>query len=169
MKIYVVTSGDYSDYHIDKVFIDEEKAKKYIECQNRYLEYNDKSRLEEYDTEEKDFESVVEIWVSYEDKPKFKFTKKYMCTIESFTTIDKASEDFEISCRWDDWDKTLKLNMEQVLPININNIDEFKNKYQKICEDLMTQIKSLYEIESWTIDMINDWLKEKYKGYVFHN
>lgn len=29
MKIYVVTSGEYSDYHIDAVFLDKQKALQY--------------------------------------------------------------------------------------------------------------------------------------------
>lgn len=31
MKIYIVTSGIYSDYMIDAVFLDKDKARKYSE------------------------------------------------------------------------------------------------------------------------------------------
>ena len=43
MKIYIVTAGEYSDYHICKVFLDKEKADKYValetEC-DEFLSYN---------------------------------------------------------------------------------------------------------------------------------
>ena len=29
MKVYVVTSGEYSDYHIDAIFLDRQKALQY--------------------------------------------------------------------------------------------------------------------------------------------
>lgn len=52
-KVYVVTAGTYSNYHVVCIFADKEKAKHYIELYNRnvcdrswYDEYN----LEEYDT-----------------------------------------------------------------------------------------------------------------------
>lgn len=43
MKVYIVTAGEYSDYHICKVFLDKEKADKYValetEC-DEFLSYN---------------------------------------------------------------------------------------------------------------------------------
>lgn len=49
MKVYVITQGCYSDYHICAVATDEEKAKllkKYYSCRD------DIAEIEEYDTEE---------------------------------------------------------------------------------------------------------------------
>lgn len=34
MKVYIVTAGEYSDYHICKVFLDKEKAEKYVALEN---------------------------------------------------------------------------------------------------------------------------------------
>lgn len=48
MKIYVVTSGCYSDYYIDKVFTDKNKAEEFVEWHGWY----DDSRIEEYETED---------------------------------------------------------------------------------------------------------------------
>lgn len=55
MKIYAITKGEYSDYHICAVTDDEEKAKtlKLIESD----EYEE-ARIEEYDTEEPIIESA---------------------------------------------------------------------------------------------------------------
>lgn len=43
MIVYIVTAGEYSDYHICRVFLDKEKADKYVEletaCDN-ILSYN---------------------------------------------------------------------------------------------------------------------------------
>lgn len=51
MKVYVVTSGEYSDYHIDAVFIDRYLAYKYATVQqlkNRWSSYD----VETYDTDD---------------------------------------------------------------------------------------------------------------------
>lgn len=50
-KAYIVTSGDYSDYHIVKVFCNKEKAELYIKCQKYGDNYSD-FEIEEYDIEE---------------------------------------------------------------------------------------------------------------------
>lgn len=50
MKIYVVTSGEYSDYCIEAVFTDKEKAKLYCAAHEKYTA--DYPRIEEYDTED---------------------------------------------------------------------------------------------------------------------
>jgi len=34
MKVYVVTTGEYSDYHIDEIFTDETKAQQYVHLKN---------------------------------------------------------------------------------------------------------------------------------------
>ena len=46
MKVYVVTSGSYSDYTIQKIFTDKAKAEEYKE----WLE--DSNAIEEYETED---------------------------------------------------------------------------------------------------------------------
>ena len=46
MKVYVITDGDYSDYHICGVSLNEEDAKKIRDLCGHYAE------VEEYDTEE---------------------------------------------------------------------------------------------------------------------
>jgi hypothetical protein len=48
MIIYVVTSGAYSDYHIDAVFTDKELAKRYCAAHNSN---NYPSWVEEYETD----------------------------------------------------------------------------------------------------------------------
>ncbi len=48
-KIYIVTSGEYSDYGIDAVFSSKELAKKYIKFKSRVSSaYYDCAHIEEY-------------------------------------------------------------------------------------------------------------------------
>ena len=49
-KVYVVTSGEYSDYHIEQVFLDEQKAEMYKDNINRNNKYGDDCVVEVYDT-----------------------------------------------------------------------------------------------------------------------
>lgn len=51
MKIYVITKGEYSDYHIVGVAIDKEKAKRIAEVNS---ETWSKANVEEYDTDAHD-------------------------------------------------------------------------------------------------------------------
>ena len=58
MKVYVITQGCYSDYHICAVATDEEKAKllkKYYSCRD------DIAEIEEYDTEEEHKAFCIEL------------------------------------------------------------------------------------------------------------
>ena len=48
MKVYVITKGSYSDYHICAVAIDKEKAEK---LEDYYTDKWDEANIEEYDTE----------------------------------------------------------------------------------------------------------------------
>lgn len=68
MKIYVVVSGVYSDYGIDDVFIDKEKAMAYCAARNdrEYrTNFDSNYRIEEYDTSNNDIQSSVETGYVY--------------------------------------------------------------------------------------------------------
>ena len=60
MKVYVVTYGAYSEYHIKKVFLDKEKAEKYLALITKsdvFDDYDfDSGRVEEYDTADDEIE-----------------------------------------------------------------------------------------------------------------
>ena len=49
MKVYVVTAGEYSDYHIEKVFLDKKKAESYALINSGPFSWQD-CEIEEYDT-----------------------------------------------------------------------------------------------------------------------
>lgn len=48
MKVYVITQGDYSDYHICAVTLDEQEAKRLAKV---YSDTHDPGVVEEYDTD----------------------------------------------------------------------------------------------------------------------
>lgn len=50
MKIYVVTSGEYSDYCINAVFTNKEKAMEYIAIRAGQSDFSEDLHMEEYDT-----------------------------------------------------------------------------------------------------------------------
>jgi len=53
MKVYVVTQGEYSDYHIEKVFADRNKAEEYCEMFNEAKKdstWASLMEIEEYET-----------------------------------------------------------------------------------------------------------------------
>ena len=67
MKVYAVTSGDYSDYHIVAITDDKEKAEALAELINKQDEYYDGSAcVEEYDTK------AVDIAVAHPNRKYFK-------------------------------------------------------------------------------------------------
>lgn len=64
MKVYICTSGEYSDYHIDAVFTDEEQAKLY--CATHSCEC-DPPGIEEWESDEVKLDTSLEIfekWVA---------------------------------------------------------------------------------------------------------
>lgn len=66
MKIYAVTEGEYSDYHICAVFDDKKKAELYCAVReekdfldNKYYVFGDEYMIEEYDTNDANIEGTV--------------------------------------------------------------------------------------------------------------
>ena len=55
-KIYVITSGEYSDYSIDAIFSDEKTAKKYVEV---HTEHFWRPRIEEWNMDEVTIEDLA--------------------------------------------------------------------------------------------------------------
>ena len=60
MKIYVVTAGEYSDYHICKLFLDKEKAEKYVAIYNEMNEY-DECWLNEWETSDEKVDMTAKV------------------------------------------------------------------------------------------------------------
>lgn len=52
MKVYIVTMGEYSAYHIERVFLDKEKAEHWAEAQKDFTQpdYEEDIQVEEFET-----------------------------------------------------------------------------------------------------------------------
>lgn len=57
MKVYIVTQGEYSDYHIEEVFTDREKAE--IFCATLNEKYYAFPEIEEYETDKVKIEGKI--------------------------------------------------------------------------------------------------------------
>ena len=161
MKIYVVTAGEYSDYHIERIFLDKEKADnfcKYHSGDNIFWE--DTMRVTEYETSDDIYQEPKE---SYEIITlKYAFIKKSLIpslpiAIEkSFTlrepirstTFDRAS-----------WGE-LNLSHGYVLKITRSykeseaSEDDMIARTEKIAQDIIAAIKDLVYNDGFTFGQI---------------
>lgn len=79
MKVYVITSGCYSDYRIQAVALDKEQAEKIAATINNSRHYSDDfCEIEKYDTED------IKIDAKCEVKMRFHMTVNYRNTKEAF-------------------------------------------------------------------------------------
>lgn len=157
-KVYVVTSGSYSDYGIDKIFLDKEKAETYHELIKRTnYDVND---IEVYDL------SDDEVFIPYyyiefvyyipgmEDKYKKTHTngRPHLFGGEYYIDLYKAKDDYYVTGR-----STHVYNgiiiLRRPIGYNVDNVDlEFlTQKYLKVCHDLTAQIRYHYYMGG------NDW------------
>lgn len=66
MDVYVVTCGEYSDYHIDRVFTNYEKAEQYVALQNRNPNgYQEEWNIECYSTFDDILEGEIKVYYLY--------------------------------------------------------------------------------------------------------
>ena len=61
MKVYVVTAGEYSDYHICKIFLDKEKAEKYVAIENEINQYYDECWINEWETDDDNVDMTAKV------------------------------------------------------------------------------------------------------------
>lgn len=100
MKVYIVTSGDYSDYYIDAVFLDKAQAEYY--CALHKLE---DVHIEEYDTDENVIECqkpVFQEWVVRFRKGKIESINHCGYTFDNTMLEINEHEGFEV------WQKVLR-------------------------------------------------------------
>lgn len=137
-KVYVVTAGCYSDYHIEAVFKEESKAEFYCSC-------HENCGIEEYNFSDNKiftpFESVIinfEICNSKDRKDRINFT---------FSRLSKEDGKYYLENRnsvhvYDhDW---IAITLHRRLP---NNYDEqaIRSKYTKVYQDMRAEILYLVQ------------------------
>lgn len=103
MKVYVVTAGEYSDYHICKIFLDKEKAEKYVALENEINEYLcDQCWVDEWDTSDDSVDMDAKTATYY---------YAYITTNGEIETDEDEGQDFpeiridkgEVIIKPDDW------------------------------------------------------------------
>ena len=121
-KIYIVTSGCYSDYHIDAVFTTQDKANDYI--QQHGIGYE----IEEYDIDE-EVTKQVQVW-----RVEFNIDTKELCDAGTCYHADEYRDTCRVirylhgggSLIWffvdaDSMDKAVKIASERFAAIRAND------------------------------------------------
>jgi hypothetical protein len=162
MKVYIVTRGEYSDYGISKVFLDKEKAKKYVELSQHHW---DTPRLEIYETyDDKIINKITYVDARY-SKGNKNIEDELDVEIKTTNSIDDTEETVNSVDFWHFRTSGEKeLNIQRVLN---NEYDEetIIKKYEKACYDMMAKIESLIQLEDWTEEMVELWVKNNLENY----
>ena len=166
--VYIVTAGEYSDYRIEAVFLNEEKAEKYCSIKNRKSNYTN-YRIETYDTCDNDI-SFQNDRICYNDKTYQTDTYidyEYVCgsrepkiSVNNYTLDDEEREKslcecFNCSC------ENHRFYGRRIFTGVLD--DNVVNKYKKYCYDRMAYCKSLL-LEGFSGREITAFLKKGYRG-----
>ena len=163
--VYIVTAGDYSDYRIERVFLEKDKAYKYCNLMNNR---RDEYRVEEYDTSDDDIKFLDECIV-FEDKVYRK--DNYICyecvdgneakvNIKTITLEESAIEGF-LSDSFQIWGGHIYFRGNKIAPKEYF-LPELEKFYKKYCYDRMAYCKSLL-LEGFSDREITAFLKKGYK------
>lgn len=163
MKIYVITSGEYSDYHIDAIFLNEEKAEEYIRLYPNCV-------IEEYEPFDDDFEigkyeikkylvvnyqigswnnnkEGIDFYIGKTNTREYNDLKEYPYNYRKYSYYDWSDSHAITIYKLVDDDFTIdKLT------------DDIKQKYLKICRDYVAKAKSLHDIEGYSYEDIEKTL-----------
>jgi ketol-acid reductoisomerase len=134
MKIYIVTSGSYSDYHIDEVFTNLEQAQLYCATRNtaKYADYD----IEEYDTDTCKLESQKPVKIIWKGNfvrnldNKWSELCKFLYHWETFETRNEILEDGRIVNIYVTTDPSV--SKEKVRRIMIDRFHQWKYENDKL-------------------------------------
>jgi len=137
VKVYVVTSGCYSDYSIEKIFTDKQKAEEYKEW---LIDAND---VEEYETEDDmAFNKYYKICVTYNSRHKEPNVRFEKC-------LEANVYNHGISYLWYDWSKCFELALVRFVPAQNWNEEFYVNKYTNAMYDYIAIAKQK-RLEGWS-------------------
>lgn len=162
--VYIVTAGDYSDYRIERVFFDKDKAYKYCDLMNnRYNDY----RVEEYDPSDNDIK-ISDEYIVFENKTYRQNT--YICyeyngrdtkvSVELKTVVDSEKDNF-LSDTFESYPGYYIFRGHKIAPAEYY-LPELEKFYKKYCYDKMAYCKSLL-LEGFSDREITAFLKKGYK------
>jgi outer membrane protein OmpA-like peptidoglycan-associated protein len=162
MKVYIVVAGQYSDYHIERVFLDKEKADRYVELSQTMYNYDSPYIKTMETSDDYIIEKITYVDVYY---TKGKDYEDIDVDILNTNTIDSTEDSLKRNEFYSYPSGTKELDISRVIYGDFDE-DEIKEKYKKVCQDLMSQIDSLIEIEGWTETMIDEWLGQNVDKYL---
>lgn len=155
MYIYIVTSGKYSEYHIDGVFTSRKRAEEFLQAEKR--KFDDDYRIETYDANSKDKISVDNF--PFGDKSQSEETDEYFYRFyysldyelidclnigKSYPYTYAKSEPTEERCNRK-WIDTFTETFDERLVFTVIAKDEETAK--KIAQDIIAEYKYKKEIE----------------------
>ena len=162
MKVYIVTEGAYSGYHIERVFLDKKKAEEYVKFHSGNLNMIfDDMQIEEYETyddkfiTEKENSPCIRVTLFYNFEEN-KITENYSY-YKNENDVKEENLYRENYC---------ELPMKLIVTRKYNHQNGFDNidierdieKTKRILHDLITQVTYLVS-EGATEEMINDAIK----------
>jgi len=160
MKVYVVTSGTYSDYQIEGIFSNREAAENYAKL---VPDVNEVEEWKVYDHVGTIF-TVVSLWMVFDElgAPK---GREGCGSFHYISVMKKSTNDVSL----EEVNETIYRERVHLLILS-RSIDKeelldgefahLKEKYKKLMVELYSQIKILME-KGWTEEMVNKWLKDK--------
>lgn len=137
MKIYVVTAGSYSDYHIEKIFTNKDKAEEFAKwCY-------DSNGVDEWDTEDElDVGKYYQISVQYRVYDNGK-SEMPIVSVWNRASDDSHSNYIHLSDYHKYGGNYITLYINRILKANNDDKNFYKQKYTKVAYDTMAMIKQL--------------------------
>ena len=166
MKVYIITEGCYSDYHIEAVFTDKLKAEEYVKIRSD-------CEIEKYDTLDDTYEIGKHKQTSYISViyKKYLTSNKEEISIQVINTNDIeypdieeypynykyfAYHDFYSNKEWN----YIGVSLNYPNPNNLNqdDIEGMRQKYLTICRDYIAKAYSLHDIDGYSWEQIKEML-----------
>lgn len=144
-KVYIVTEGDYSDYHIEACFTTKEQAEEYIKNSKKVEDSSwYKPSIEEWDLDEgTKIVKVIDLYMTftsplskrnYEESININLEENVECKAYRWGQCEFWGNDFQ------------KLTIRKIANPN-KNIDEEIARTTKIAYDTVKKINYLYKVE----------------------
>lgn len=165
-KVYIVTEGEYSDYYIAGVFLDEVKARNFAKFHQ--------ANVEEYEFDDDNYELVVtgywcvttRIEACKQHGPKPFFTKRPPKTDANLTEKKKENgTSFLLDCYADadkyDYNDNITLYVTRCFPESVGE-ENARAQAEKIAYDIFAEINN-HIVEGEDVEDVINLMKEKYE------
>ena len=147
-KIYIVTNGCYSDYHIEACFSTKEKAKEYIKNGKTTKQFWGEPDIEEWDIDDSiDIVNVIDIFLTitspfskrgHNEKIKTRVEQKIRSKVYTYCEkVDLYGFDYET------------LHIREIANPN-KTIEEETERLKKVAYDTVKRINYLHKVENIT-------------------